>query len=133
MPVDTDGTCSISVRGKQYVPNTLGEESLCGTALFPWHVYAEEGQRLRIFLIDFLANPTLAYQDSENSVPVAEICQRSYGKISESSTGEEMSFCGGQRREQEIYTSTTNSVRVELNFLESKNFMLYVKGMAFNL
>lgn len=99
------GSChsrgSISVpAGTGYLSSQVTDDTGCGSMDHPWLIEISQGQHARLLLINFAGGEGID-------------CT-TYGYISEPSSGANSSICGGLSEENELYTSTSNRVKIQI-------------------
>ena len=109
-----------------YIGSVVTEESGCGTTETPWKVHAKPGQRINFTLLDFATANNTGGELGRG----ASHCHV-YVILKESAAGRSVTVCGGQERDKQIFTSTSNSVEVRvLTGASSKSrfFLLRYEG-----
>ncbi len=81
-------------------------ESGCGSTASPWLIEAESGLRINLTMLDFGSSETHRQSKTASCIQ--------YGFISERQLGVNKTICGGNRRQEVIYTSATSSVEIML-------------------
>src|SRR6218665_465836 len=79
----------------------------CGSSKCPWNIEVPSGQTINITLLDF------AMEQRNGEPPSPDKCYR-YAVIKERQYTRDTPVCGGQGRQQLIYTSVSNSVEVHI-------------------
>ena len=109
-----------------YLSSVVANNENVGTAECPWRIEAEDGQRIAITLFDF---GIFSRQRTELNVECDE-----YAIITEYSTGQQTSICGGDQRVIDVYTSRTYILDVSiipvLDDISDREFILKYKGIA---
>lgn len=118
-PNDCRGSDVRVSRLSGYLSNFVTEETSRGSATCPWVIEGRPGQRFTLTLVDFAVWSKDGDGESRASLKTG-LCQI-YAKIREATEspaggggGGGVIVCGGERREQLVYTSETNVVRVEI-------------------
>ncbi len=101
-------------------------DSGCGSTASPWLIEAAAGQRINLTMLDFGSS------GSYNQGRTASCIQ--YGFISERRLGVNKTICGGNGRQQAIYTSATSSVEIALTPTgqEPAYFLIQFQGRRIN-
>ena len=97
-------------------------ESNCGSTTSPWLIEGTSGQRVNVTLLDFGYPVDQGQKAAAACIP--------YGYMSERRLGVNKTICGGNSRQQVIYTSATSSVEVALKATgpDSPHFLVKFQG-----
>ena len=106
----------------------------CGSALCPWLIQVQPGQRINITVIDF----SLAYRNSSHNIrhrpdlSFPLYCHE-YAMIKETQVPRTTTICGGDVRHKQAYVSSSHRVEIRIVSRQSnrngEHFMLHYQGM----
>jgi len=99
-----------------YLSNYIVEVSSKGSAACPWILQGSRGQKFTISLIDYGTWSDEGSTEESNRHPSKSGLCHIYAQIREAgaTAGSNIILCGGEQKEQVVYTSETHSVHIEL-------------------
>ena len=92
-----------------YLASIVTEESGCGSLDTPWLLRALPGQTIRLRMYDF----AIASRDRTQPGSIPRVCHV-YAVVKERTIRASDTVCGGDQREVNMYTSTTNQIEVRM-------------------
>lgn len=108
---DEHRSCLVTAsKNPVYIIGSSATDRICGTRAQPWIIESFGGQRIKTFLIDFSFS-----LDGADRTPRKQPCRNS-GIMIDKDGKKNTSICvNGDKREQELYTSTENSIKILFN------------------
>ena len=109
-----------------WIASIVTQETGCGTVSHPWVINVPKGQRINVTLYDF--SPEKRYKTNQMEYELDTHVCREYALIQEVSTEWNSVVCGGGKRVQNVYTSKSNSLEIQVTNKDKRQFLLYYEG-----
>lgn len=109
-----------------WIASIVSQETGCGSVSHPWVITVQKGQRINVTLYDF--SPEKRYRTNQLEYQVDTHVCREYALMQEVSTEWNSVVCGGGRRIQNVYSSKSNSLEIQITNKDQRYFLLYYEG-----
>lgn len=96
-----------------FLSSLIAADEGYGSEACPWIIRVDQGQRVNITLFDFSIGEDVPGNDIHAKVHSRTYCHK-YAVIREKISIRETVVCGGDKREENVYISTQNSVEIQL-------------------
>lgn len=124
--------CGTELKGPSgYLANVITEKSSRGSNSCPWTIRVQKGQKINITLYDFTGATQVFPSGGEDlgvmeaGGPAGDRYCTVYASIKESSKERRTTLCGGRLREKPVYTSSSNTLDIEITGVSTPGQQLY--------